>query len=76
MRSYGRIGRRTQLAAAATVALGCALCVAVIAGFITPRSDAGSGTRPAVTESRPAGSHVPGEKYQICDEKAQYLTSP
>jgi hypothetical protein len=58
------------VAVAAVILIG-----GLAAGFVASNSHhAKVSTQPAGTQ--PAGYHVPGENYQICEEPARYLTSP
>src|ERR1700688_976006 len=68
--------RKVRSVAAAVVALAVALIGIIVWRLTAPGARAEVASQPAEVASQPADYHVPGENYQICNEKPKYLTSP
>ena len=68
--------RKVRSIAATVVALVIALIGVVVWQLTAPGSRAETAPQQAEEQSQPAGYKVPGENYQICNEKSKYLTSP
>jgi hypothetical protein len=57
-------------------ALVIALIGVMVWRLTTPGPHAEAAAQPSEVGAQPADYHVPGENYQICNEKPKYLTSP
>jgi hypothetical protein len=76
MRVYRLRGRRFRSVAAAIVVLVLALIGVTVWRLTAPGSRAEIASQPAEVAAQPTDYHVPGENYQVCNEKPKYLTSP